>query len=108
MKNPVSFETPQHVVYNDNRKVIERQEPDEGSDNRNRNQKKIWYWIGHGVALLLMFGAGYMIGLKNGEIHVDGKDISVSKSGIIHNSDCIYFKENCAQNCQFCGGLKTK
>lgn len=77
-------------------------------NGKNRNQKKIWYWIGGGAALLLMFSAGYVIGLKNGEIHVDGRDISVSKSGIIHNSSCTYFKKNCAQNCQFCGGLKTK
>ena len=76
--------------------------------SRNRNQRKIWYWIGHGVALLLMFGVGYMIGLKSGKIQVDGRDISISSNGIIHNRSCIYFKENASQNCQFCGGLKTK
>lgn len=76
--------------------------------SRNRNQKRIWYWIVGSIILLLVFAVGYVTGLKCGKIQVDGRDISISSNGIIHNRSCIYFREDASHNCQFCGGLKNK
>ncbi|WP_337746968.1 hypothetical protein [Victivallis vadensis] len=104
------FDNTHEINYYDYRGTSGTDRPLVVDDGKAKNKNE-WRWykiVGGVAAALAVFGLGYLIGHKDGEIRVDGQSISISKKGIIHNRNCIYFKEDGAVNCRICGGLKSK
>lgn len=75
-----------------------------------KQEKTTWHTWGPVAALaaaMLCGGLGFWIGRESAS-SFDCRKISIGKTGIIHNSGCMYYKKGTIKNCEYCGGIHGK
>ncbi|MBS1369486.1 MAG: hypothetical protein HPZ91_05955 [Lentisphaeria bacterium] len=60
------------------------------------------------LAAVLLAGAGYWWGRSDATTVCDSRRISVSGKGVVHNSQCPFYRKNQVRNCEYCGGISSR